>query len=105
MDDVEGEPGARAHARLLRIDCEHCGQSIEIPRTLIGGLTNCPACQELVKVRGSTEVRFFTLLTLGIAAIIGGTYYSYSAFGLESAGSVFAFGCTILLLVLRMLRS
>ncbi|MFN0059884.1 MAG: hypothetical protein ACKVX7_15605 [Planctomycetota bacterium] len=89
----------------MRIDCEHCGQSIEIPRTLKGGLTNCHACQRIVAVRGSTDVFFFTLLSLGISAIIGGTVFSYYTSGIEVACSVFGIGASWLIYVLQIYRS
>jgi len=36
---------------MIRRDCPHCGQSIELPASLIGGSVDCPACGQAFVVK------------------------------------------------------
>ena len=51
---------------MIHVDCEHCGKPFEVPGTLAGGLTNCPACEKATPVPGLRDP-YFRLIQIGMA--------------------------------------
>jgi hypothetical protein len=43
----------------------------QVPRSMKGGIANCPRCREIVDVPGGPEGLFYVLLFLGIAVVVG----------------------------------
>ena len=61
------------------VDCSECGEPFEVPKSLRGGLANCPRCGKAVKVADGPEPLFIFFVTLGL---IGSGLLSATAFWL-----------------------
>lgn len=50
--------------------CPHCSSSFAVPKTMKGGMANCPDCQKAVEVAGGPEPLFWFLFGLGGLGIL-----------------------------------
>ena len=53
----------------IRIDCP-CGQVFRAPRSMAGGLANCPRCQQAQRVEARIEWDWTLLLAIGGAVVL-----------------------------------
>lgn len=54
----------------LEIDCDECGHRFRVPRSMKGGLANCPDCKQAVPVGGGPEALFWIILGLAVGGDI-----------------------------------
>ncbi len=54
----------------INVTCD-CGNMFQVPRSMKGGIANCPRCRKIVEVPGGPEGLFYVLLFLGIAVVVG----------------------------------
>ena len=54
----------------INVTCD-CGNMFQVPRSMKGGIANCPRCRKVVEVPGGPEGLFYVLLFLGIAVVVG----------------------------------
>jgi len=69
-DDDELPEGLRGARTGLETECS-CGHRFEVPRSLAGGVTNCPACRGLVELADGTSTRLGKLLFRSILGLLG----------------------------------
>ena len=68
QDELPGGEG-------IEVTCE-CTAQFQAPKSLEGGMTNCPSCHKAVTVPGGPEVLFWivpaflALLVLGLSALL-----------------------------------
>lgn len=48
------------------VDCSECGEPFEVPKSLRGGLANCPRCGKAVKVADGPEPLFIAIVASGL---------------------------------------
>ncbi len=56
--------------RGINVTCD-CGNMFQVPRSMKGGIANCPRCRKIVDVPGGPEGLFYVLLFVGIAVVAG----------------------------------
>ena len=83
----------------IEITCE-CTWRCEAPRSLKGGLTNCPSCQKAVTVPGGPEGLFWLLLSMGVIVVIGLSALLAMAGGVVAGVITFLVGATVIAVVL-----
>ena len=54
----------------INLTCD-CGNMFVVPRSMKGGVANCPRCRKIVDVPGGPEGLFYVLLFVGIAVVAG----------------------------------
>jgi hypothetical protein len=82
--------------RGINITCD-CGNMFEVPRSMKGGIANCPRCQKIVKVQGGPECLFYVLLFVGIAIVVGISALFF-AVSTKAGLIVLAVGCLAILI-------
>ncbi len=69
----------------------------EVPRSMKGGIANCPKCQKIVSVPGGPEGLFYVLLFLGIA-VVSGISALFFAVSTKAGIIALAIGCIAILI-------
>jgi len=69
----------------------------QVPRSMKGGIANCPRCRKIVSVPGGPEGLFYVLLFLGIAVVAG---ISALFFAVSTKAGIIALtiGCIVILI-------
>ena len=88
------------HEQLLHngidVTCD-CGNIFQVPRSMKGGIANCPKCRKSVNVPGGPEGLFYVLLFLGIL-VVGGISALFFAVNKTAGFIALAIGCLIILI-------
>ena len=88
------------HEQLLQngidVACD-CGNIFQVPRSMKGGIANCPKCRKSVNVPGGPEGLFYVLLFLGIL-VVGGISALFFAVNKTAGFIALAIGCLIILI-------
>ncbi|MHC4230891.1 MAG: hypothetical protein ACYSWW_26615 [Planctomycetota bacterium] len=80
----------------INVTCD-CGNMFQVPRSMKGGIANCPRCQKTVNVPGGPEGLFYVLLFAGIAIVAGISALFFAAS--TTAGLIaLAIGCLVILI-------
>ena len=90
----------REHEELLQNGIEvacNCGNMFQVPRSMKGGIANCPICKNSVDVPGGPEGLFYVLLFLGIL-VVGGISALFFAVSMTAGFIALAIGCLIILI-------
>lgn len=91
----------RHHEELLQngieVACD-CGNMFQVPRSMKGGIANCPKCKKSVDVPGGPEGLFYVLLFLGII-VVGGISALFFAVNTTAGFIALAIGCLIIVIV------
>lgn len=74
-----------------------CGNIFQVPRSMKGGIANCPKCRKSVDVPGGPEGLFYVLLFLGIL-VVGGISALFFAVSMTAGFIALAIGCLIILI-------
>ena len=80
----------------INVTCD-CGNMFEVPRSMKGGIANCPRCRKIVNVPGGPEGLFYVLLFLGIA-VVAGISALFFAISTTSGIIALAAGCLAILI-------
>jgi hypothetical protein len=59
----------------------------QVPRSMKGGIANCPRCQQAVDIPGGPEGLFYVLLFIGIAVVVGILALFFAASTKASSGN------------------
>jgi len=90
----------REHEELLQngidVACD-CGNMFQVPRSMKGGIANCPRCQKSVDVPGGPEGLFYVLLFIGIV-VVGGVSALFFAVNMTAGFIALGIGCLIILI-------
>ncbi len=81
----------------VNVDCSECGHQFEVPRSLKGGIANCPACEKAVPVAGGPEPLFWVLLG---GAVVAACAISGSVFLAAGAGAGLVTGAVLLAVII-----
>jgi len=73
-----------------------CGQVFDVPRSLRGGIANCPQCRQAVKIGGGHDPLFYALVGAGVLAVLIATAIAGWAGGFTAAAITFVVGAGIL---------
>ena len=88
------------HEQLIQngidVACD-CGNIFQVPRSMKGGIANCPKCRKSVDVPGGPEGLFYVLLFLGIL-VVGGISALFFAVNKTAGFIALAIGCLIILI-------
>ena len=80
----------------IDVACD-CGNKFQVPRSMKGGIANCPKCRKNVNIPGGPEALFFVLLFLGIL-VVGGISALFFALSKTAGFIALAIGCLIILI-------
>lgn len=80
----------------VNVACD-CGNIFQVPRSMKGGIANCPKCRKSVNVPGGPEALFYVLLFLGIL-VVGGISALFFALSKTAGFIALAIGCLIILI-------
>ena len=64
----------------VRVDCA-CGRVFHAPKSMGGGLANCPGCGKASEVRGGVEVAWVVVVAAGVLVVLGVTAGAWAAGG------------------------
>jgi hypothetical protein len=88
------------HEQLLQkgidVACD-CGNIFQVPRSMKGGIANCPKCRKSVDVPGGPEGLFYVLLFLGIL-VVGGISALFFAVSMTAGFIALAIGSLFILI-------
>ncbi len=91
----------REHEELLQnriyVACD-CGNMFQVPRSMKGGIANCPRCQKSVDVPGGPEGLFYVLLLFLGIVIVGGISALFFAVNKTAGFIALGIGCLIILI-------
>ncbi len=76
----------------------HCGNMFQVPRSMKGGIANCPRCHKSVDVPGGPEGLFYVLLFIGIV-VVGGISALFFAVNTTAGLIALAIGCLTIVIV------
>lgn len=80
------------------VECDGCGHRFAVPKSMKGGLVNCPACQKIVEVTQGAEPAFWLLVALGVVIGLAITGVAAAAGG-PVAGLIAFVICTGILML------
>jgi hypothetical protein len=80
----------------IDVACD-CGNMFQVPRSMKGGIANCPKCKTSVDVPGGPEGLFYVLLFLGIV-VVGGISALFFAVNMTAGLIALAIGCLIIVI-------
>jgi hypothetical protein len=81
----------------INVACD-CGNMFQVPRSMKGGIANCPKCKKSVDVPGGPEGLFYVLLFLGIA-VVGGISALFFTVNMTAGLIALAIGCLLIVIV------
>ncbi|MGE3165243.1 MAG: hypothetical protein AB7O52_10085 [Planctomycetota bacterium] len=55
----------------VSFECPLCGYAFEVPRSLAGGMVNCPDCDKAVPVPSGGHWQFWSVVGLGMVLVLG----------------------------------
>jgi hypothetical protein len=58
---------AQFQGRQIHLECNSCLHRFEVAKTMAGGMTNCPKCQQLLEISGTPDA----FLYWGCVAFVG----------------------------------
>jgi len=76
-----------------------CTNLFRVPKSMKGGLANCPQCGKAVPVPGGPEILFWLLLSGGIAAVLGVAAVLYHFSGVPAAVGALVMGGIIIAVI------
>lgn len=88
-------PGAPEPWEGIEVYCE-CGHLFRAPRSLAGGITNCPACAQVVSVPGGAEPLFWVLVSLGAFGVLALAVVAFYFLGPVAGGVVLVVGALVI---------
>ena len=80
----------------VEIICPHCGAMFGVPRSMKGGIANCPECRTAVQVPGGYEPEFWLLWGLGAAFAVLVSWVAFAVQGLWAGIATLLVGALIL---------
>jgi hypothetical protein len=101
-DREEFDPSYPEYRDEVPVDCT-CGHRFGVPRSMKGGLVNCPACRRATVVPGGPEPLFWFLLAGGVVVSLVFTAVAGLVFGAVPA--VITLGICALILLISVLAS
>lgn len=82
----------------VAVECQ-CGHRFAVPRSLKGGLANCPECRRATQVPGGPEPLFWVLLSGGIVVALVLTAFFAIEFG-AAAGVITLAVCALIIVAI-----
>jgi len=82
----------------IDVTCSSCGEGFRVPKSLKGGVANCPRCGKVTEVPGGPEPLFWMIVALSLLLIVcvsGGCFLIHPTAGIV----VFLIGVAILIAV------
>ena len=84
----------------IQVTCPECGREFGVPRSMSGGVANCPDCRRVVSIPGGPEPLFWLAVAGGALAVLAVTVLAWIAGGPMSAAVVFGIGALVFAVVL-----
>lgn len=55
----------------IEVQCDSCELIFDVPRSMNGGIANCPDCQSTVRIQSGPEPLYWMLVGLGVFVVLG----------------------------------
>ena len=85
---------------LVHVNCTFCENSFHVPKSMAGGMANCPECERAVEVKGGSDGLFRLLVAGGVLGIIMFSGLFFVIGEPLVGGGVFVIGAIIMGLVM-----